>query len=169
MLTRPGPPWDDVRVSADELSEEKLPCGDAVGGDPEGGPYDWYRRAVDLLERGNADAATVLLARLREVDPRSTSVLEAHARALFDSRRFAESAEAFTELVERSPAEDYGHYGLGMCLWRLQRFPEARDHLAMAFVMRPQRSEYGDALRQVKATLRARALDGLPLEGPIRT
>jgi hypothetical protein len=72
-------------------------------------------------------------------------------------------------LAERSPAEDYAHYGLGMSLWRLQRFPEARNELAMAAVMRPQRSEYASALAQVRATLRARAQGGLPLEGPIPT
>jgi Flp pilus assembly protein TadD len=140
----------------------------ADGRDPEGSPYDWYRRALDLLEGGNPDAAAVLLARLREVDPSSTAVLEAHGRALFDGRRYAEAAAAFGELVERSPAEDYAHFGLGMSLWRLQRFPQARDHLAMAFVMRPHRPEYGTALTQVRATLRSRALTGLPLEGPIQ-
>lgn len=138
-------------------------------GDPDGNPYDWYQRALSLLDTGNSDAAAVLLIRLREIDPSSTSVLEALARAMFDSRRFAEAVEAFSELVERSPAEDYAHFGLGMSLWRIQRFPEARDHLAMAFVMRPERSEYGSALAQVKATLRARALAGLPLQGPINT
>ncbi len=129
--------------------------------------YDRYRRAIALLESGSPDAAAVLLAHLRESDPDSTSVIEAHARALFDSHRYEEAADAFTELVERSPSEDYGHYGLGLALWRLQRFPQARDHLAMAFVMRPSRSDYGDALAQVKATLRSRSLAGLPLEGPV--
>ena len=37
----------------------------------------------------------------------------------------------------------------------------------MAFVMRPDRSEYGSALAQVRATLRARIADQLPLEGPL--
>ena len=37
----------------------------------------------------------------------------------------------------------------------------------MAFVMRPDRSEYGKALGQVRATLRARADGGLPPNGPI--
>lgn len=147
-MSDPGPPREDP-------------------GDPEGSAYDWYRRGISLLESGNPDAAAVLLARLREVDPTSTSVLEAHARALFDSRRFEDAAAAFTELVERSPSEDYAHYGLGMSLWRLQRFPTARDHLAMAVVMRPARAEYATALAQVRATLRSRALAGLPLEGPI--
>lgn len=136
-------------------------------GDPEGTPYDWYRRAVHLLDSGSPEAASVLLARLREVDPQSTSVLEAFARALFDGRRFEEAAAAFAELAERSPAEDYAHYGLGMSLWRLQRFPTARDHLQMAVVMRPDRVEYGRALTQVSATLRSRQEAGLPVEGPI--
>lgn len=143
------------------------PDGDEGPGDPEGTPYDWYRRAVSLLDSGNPDAAAVLLARLREVDPTSTAVLETHARALFDSRHYQEAADAFSELVERSPAEDYAHYGLGMSLWRLQQFPLARDHLAMAAVMRPQRAEYARALAQVRSTLKARAEAGLPLEGPV--
>jgi len=160
--------------STDDPSFDRLeaiePVDDAnTGDDPEGSPYDWYHRAVALLDTGNSDAAAVLFARLRTVDPTSTCVLEGHARALFDGRRYAEAAEAFAELAERSPAEDYAHYGLGMSLWRLQRFPQARDELSMAFVMRPERAEYGSALQQVKATLRARALGGLPLEGPIQT
>lgn len=138
-------------------------------GEPEGSAYDWYRRAIALLEGGNPAAAEVLFARLREIDPNSMSVLEAHARALFDARRYEEAAAAFEELAERNPAEDYAHYGLGLSLWRLQRFPEARDHLAMASVMRPGRADYAQALAQVRATLRARAEAGLPLEGPVTT
>lgn len=136
-------------------------------GEPEGSPYDWYRRAVTLLEGGNPDAAEVLLARLRELDPGSNALLEAHARALFDSRRYEEAAAAFSDLVDRSPSEDYAHYGLGLALWRLQRFPAARDHLAMAAVMRPEQAAYATALAQVRATLRARSDTGLPLEGPV--
>lgn len=160
-----------VHEDAPDQSHHESAFGDyeSAAGDPDGNPYDWYQRALWLLDSGNSDAAAVLLVRLREIDPSSTSVLEALARAMFDSPRYPEAVEAFTELVERSPAEDYGHFGLGMSLWRLQRFPEARDHLAMAFVMRPERSEYGSALAQVKATLRARGLAGLPLQGPIST
>lgn len=141
----------------------------AGSSEPTGSPYDWYRRAADLLEGGNAEAASVLFTRLHEMDPSSASVLEGLARSLFDSRRFAEAAEAFELLTERSPAEDYAHYGLGMSLWRLQRFPQARDQLAMAAVMRPDRADYASALAQVRATLKARQDSGLPLEGPIST
>jgi len=124
--------------------------------------YERYRRASGLLAGGSPDAAAILLAGLREEDPTSASVLEAYARALFDSHRYGAAAEAFGELVERSPAEDYAHFGLGLSLWRLQQFTSARDHLAMAAVMRPGRKDYADALAQVKATIRARVAGGLP-------
>lgn len=131
--------------------------------------YTWFRRGEALLAQGNADAAAVIFDRLHSHDPESPSVLEAWARALFDARRFDEAADAFGALVERSPDDDYAHYGRGMALWRLQRFPSARDHLAMAAVMRPDRREYEQALTQVRATLRARAEAGLPQEGPVPT
>lgn len=135
-------------------------------GNPSGDPYDWYQRGLALLAEGNTDAAATLLQRVRRSEP-SPAVLEALGRALFESRRYDEAIEVLSELAERTPDEDYAHYALGLALWRKQAFPAARDHLAMAFVMRPNRSEYGQALSQVKATLRARSEAGLPLEGPI--
>ena len=136
-------------------------------GAPEGTAYEWYRRAMDLLERGDASASLVLLDRVLADDPGSASAREARARALFDARRFDDATAAFDELVELSPADDFAHYGLGMSLWRLQRFRTAEDHLAMAAVMRPDREDYRAALDQVRATLRARRQAGLPLEGPL--
>lgn len=136
---------------------------------PEGEPYDWYARAMGLLEAGNPAAAGILLARLRDLDPASTSVLEAYARALFDTKQFDDAARAFAELAERAPSNDYAYFGLGLCLWRLQEFPQARDELAMATVMRPERRDYQRALGQVNATLRARQEAGLPLSGPVPT
>jgi len=135
-------------------------------GAPEGTAYEWYHRAMDLLERGDSDASLVLLDRVLAEDPRSASAREARARALFDSRRFQDAAAAFEGLVETSPADDFAHYGLGLSLWRLQSFRDAEDHLAMAAVMRPDRDDYRSALDQVRATLRARRQAGLPRDGP---
>ena len=133
---------------------------------PDGSVYDWFQRAQELLASGNADAALQLLYRVKAEDS-STSVLESLGRALFDARRYVEAESVFRELCERVPSDDFAHYGLGVSLWRLQEFTLARDELAMAFVMRPDRSEYGKALGQVRATLRARADGGLPPNGPI--
>jgi Flp pilus assembly protein TadD len=134
---------------------------------PAGEPYDWFQRATELLAAGNSDAAAQLLAHLVAADPMSQSALEAYGRALFDARRFAEAGVAFAQLLEMAPANDYAHFGLGMSLWQAQEFTTARDHLAMAFVMKPENAEYSRALGQVKATLRARIAGGLPLNGPV--
>jgi tetratricopeptide (TPR) repeat protein len=135
-------------------------------GTPGGEPYDWYQRASELLITGNSNAAIILFERvLREEN--SPAVLEGLGRALFDAGRYEQCVDVFEQLVATSPDNDYAHFALGLGLWRLQRFITARDHLAMAFVMRPDRSDYATSLAQVKATLRSRVEDGLPLEGPI--
>lgn len=150
------------------------PAGEGVGssrergeGDPAGSPYDWYVRGTALLEAGDANAAALLLGRLLTEEPWSRSVLEALARALYDARRYEEAAQAFGDLVDRAPDSDYAHFGLGLSLWRLQRFHLAGEHLAMASVMRPGRAEYQQALAQVRATQAARAEAGLAPEGPL--
>lgn len=143
-----------------------MTSGSASDGTPSGSEYDWYKRACVLLEGGDSAASVILFQRLREVDS-SPSVLEGLGRALFDAKRYEQAAKVLGDLVEVSPDNDYAHFALGLSLWRLQRFIPARDHLAMAFVMNPQRSEYGSALAQVKSTLRHRTEQGLPLEGPI--
>ena len=136
-------------------------------GEPAGTTYDWYRRALDLLGRGDASASLLLLDRVLSEEPDSRAALEARARALFDAARYAEAVDAFAECVARTPDDDYAHYGLGLSLWRQQEFALAQDHLAMACVMRPDRTEYSRALGQVRATLHARRTAGLPLNGPI--
>lgn len=133
----------------------------------ESASYDWYQRGLELLRSGNPDAAATVLERLTRAEPLSASAWEAYGQALFDAKRFDDAIDAFTWLLEREPDNDYAHFGLGMAMWRRQRFLRARDELAMAFVMRPERSDYAQALTQVKATLRARIESGLPLEGPI--
>jgi Flp pilus assembly protein TadD len=135
--------------------------------EPVGGPYDWFQRAAALLAQGNPDAAAQLLERVLDAEPGSQAALESLGRARFDARRYDEAAQAFAKLVECAPDNDYAHFGLGLCYWHRQHFVEARDHLALAFVMRPSRSEYSRALSQVKATLLARATGDLPLNGPM--
>lgn len=133
---------------------------------PSGSEYNWYKRACELLESGNSAAAVILFQRLRDVDS-SPSVLEGLGRALFDAKRYDQAVDVLSALVESAPDNDYAHFALGLSLWRLQKFIPARDHLAMAFVMKPHRAEYGSALSQVKSTLRHRMEQGMPLEGPI--
>ncbi|PPK90870.1 tetratricopeptide repeat protein [Kineococcus xinjiangensis] len=132
----------------------------AGAGLPSGSAYDWMQRGTELLKRGDAAAAVTLLRHAHSAEPASAAVLELLARAQYDSGDFAGAVDSFGSLVRRRPDADYAHFGLGLSLSRLGRFALAVEHLAMAHAMAPQRAEYADRLRQVRATLAARQTPG---------
>jgi Flp pilus assembly protein TadD len=125
-------------------------------GGPAGDVYEWFQRGVKLLEEGSPAAAAAILERAARAEPASRSIREALARAQFNSRRYAEAAGSFRWIVDANPAEDYAYYGLGMALWRTGDIEAAQEPLAVAVAMRPDLRHYVSALRQVRATLRAR-------------
>ncbi|HVB42719.1 MAG TPA: tetratricopeptide repeat protein [Streptosporangiaceae bacterium] len=120
--------------------------------------YALYRRGLDLLGRGSAAAAAQLLERAAVAEPDSRSILEALARAQFDTRRYEAAAGSFRRIVEASPSDDYAQFGLGLALSRVGDHGAAAEHLALAAAMRPDLRHYAEALRSVRATLRARNL-----------
>ena len=122
-----------------------------------GDVYTWYRRGLDLLGRGSAAAAAQLLERASAAEPGSRSILEALGRAQFDAGRYAAAADSFRRIVEASPSDDYAHFGLGLALARGGNPAAAAEHLALAAAMRPELQHYTEALRGVRATLRARS------------
>ena len=91
----------------------------------------------------------------RRPSPASRSVREALARAQFDAGRYAEAADNFRIIVEASPSDDYAHFGLGLALARTGDPAAAAEYLALAAAMRPDSAHYTEALRSVRATLRA--------------
>jgi tetratricopeptide (TPR) repeat protein len=119
--------------------------------------YDWYQRGIALLEAGDFHAAATLLERAAAAEPRKSSIHEALARAYFRSRRFAAALEHFGVVLEISPANDYAHFGAGLCLGRLGKLRQAVGHLRMANVMRPGNADYEAALeiweRQLSALM----------------
>ncbi|MGH3303357.1 MAG: tetratricopeptide repeat protein [Streptosporangiaceae bacterium] len=118
--------------------------------------HQLYQRGLDLLGRGSPAAAAQLLQRAAAAEPRSRSVLEALARAQFDAGQYAAAAGNFRLIVEASPSDDYAQFGLGLALARTGDPGGAAEHLALAAAMRPNLRHYTDALRSVRATLRAR-------------
>jgi tetratricopeptide (TPR) repeat protein len=98
-------------------AENPPPQGGAPGVPaPHGDVYTWYQRGLELLGRGSPAAAAQLLERAAEAEPGSRSVLEALARAQFDTRRYDEAAATFRRIVEASPSDDYAQFGLGLAL-----------------------------------------------------
>ncbi|WP_336923575.1 tetratricopeptide repeat protein [Aquipuribacter sp. SD81] len=142
----------------------------ADGRRPAGGAYEWLSRGRALLAAGDAQAAATVLRHAHDDEPESPDVLETLARAEFESGRFEEARRLFAALVEREPGSDYARFGLGASLVRLARAREAEPHLALAAVMRPDRTEYVTLLERARASLgRGRTAgdpDGPTPEGP---
>src|SRR4029078_1075721 len=88
--------------------------------------YELFQNGTRLLEDGDFHAATVPLARARDLEADKTSAREALGRALFGSRRYSEAAEEFGEIVERSPTNDYALFCLGRSLQLMGRHAAAR-------------------------------------------
>jgi tetratricopeptide (TPR) repeat protein len=130
--------------------------GEKLGGTEAHDTYSLYRRGLDLLGRGSAAAAAQLLERAAAAEPESRSILEALARAQFDTRHYEAAAGSFGRIVEASPSDDYAQFGLGLALARTGDYGAAAEHLALAAAMRPDLRHYIEALRSVRATLRAR-------------
>ena len=139
-------------AGADSHPEENFP-GQAL---PAGDVHAWYRRGMELLDRGSPAAAAQVLQRASTAEPASRSVREALARAQFDAGRYADAADNFRVIVEASPSDDYAHFGLGLALARTGDHAAAAEYLALASAMRPDAAHYTEALRSVRATLRAR-------------
>lgn len=142
------------RGGQDSRPEEDPRSG--AGRDQHEDAYTWYKRGLALLGKGSAAAAAQLLGRAAEAEPSSRSVLEALGRAQFDAGRYTAAAESFRRIVEVSPSDDYAQFGLGLALARSGNPAGAAEHLALAAAMRPELRHYTDALRGVRATLRAR-------------
>jgi Flp pilus assembly protein TadD len=104
--------------------------------------YELFSRGSALLADGHHHQAAVPLRRASRLSPDSTSIREALGRALFLARHYDEAADEFRAVVERAPTNDYALFCLGRSLQMLGRHAEARQPLALAACMKPERSDY---------------------------
>jgi Flp pilus assembly protein TadD len=104
--------------------------------------YDLYQRGRKLLEHGDYEAAIVPLSKARDREPDKASIREALGRALFHAQRYQGAAEEFQAIVTSTPTNDYALFCLGRSLQLLGRHREARNPLALACSLRPERQDY---------------------------
>ncbi len=104
--------------------------------------YDLYQRGCELLDHGDHEAATVPLQKARDLEPEKASIREALGRALFRSGRYAAAATEFQAVAQGAPTNDYALFCLGRSMQLLGRHREARQPLALACSLRPERADY---------------------------
>jgi tetratricopeptide (TPR) repeat protein len=104
--------------------------------------YDLYQRGCDLLGHGDHQAAIVPLSRARDLEPDKASIREALGRALFHAQRYQDAAAEFEAITARTPTNDYALFCLGRSMQLMGRHREARQPLALACSLRPERADY---------------------------
>jgi tetratricopeptide (TPR) repeat protein len=112
--------------------------------------YGLLQRGKQLLTRRHHAQAAVLLERAARLEPGKGSIIEALARAYYNSGQHARALDAFVELLRIDPSAAYGHFGLGQALKQVGRRAEARTHLRLACALAPDSRLYRQALSRLK-------------------
>ncbi|MEX2546334.1 MAG: tetratricopeptide repeat protein [Chloroflexota bacterium] len=111
--------------------------------------YGLLQRAQAMLKRRHYAQAAVLLERADRIEPGKGSIVEALARAYYNSGQHDRATETFGRLLEIDPSTAYGHFGLGQALKQLGQREEARLHLRLAVALAPDSSLYRSALNRL--------------------
>jgi tetratricopeptide (TPR) repeat protein len=111
--------------------------------------YGLLQRAQAMLKRRHYAQAAVLLERADRLEPGKGSIVEALARAYYNSGQHDRAAHCFRELLEIDPSTAYGHFGLGQSLKQLGKRDEARLHLRLAVALAPESNLYRSALNRL--------------------
>ncbi len=106
--------------------------------------FELFQRGKRYLADGMPAQATVSLERAKRYEPRKASIREALGIAYFRLSRFEEAEAEFRAMIEITPTDAYGYYGLGRSLVRLGRNAEARGQLKLARMLSPLNAVPGD-------------------------
>ncbi len=107
------------------------------------GTYELFQKGKRHLADGRPAQATVSLEKAKKREPRKASIREALGIAYFRLGRFEEAEAEFRAMIDITPTDAYGYYGLSRSLARLGRQSEARGQLKLARILAPD-EEAGD-------------------------
>jgi tetratricopeptide (TPR) repeat protein len=143
--------WPEERAAASDESVEETDARRLAELAERETAYGLLQRANALLKRRHHAQAAVLLQRAARLEPGKGSIVEALARAYYNSGQHEDSRLAFEQLLEIDPSAAYGHFGLGQSLKQLGRRDEAWTHLRLAVALAPESRLYRDALSRLGA------------------
>lgn len=113
--------------------------------------YGLFQRAQALARKRHNAQAAVLLERADRLEPHKGSIVEALARAYYNSGQHQRAADSFRDLLEIDPSAHYGHFGLAQSLKQLGQLAEALVHLRLAAALAPESALYRNALARLKS------------------
>lgn len=140
-----GAPDPDPGHSSDGRADGSAPPDPAAGD-----AYALFVRGTELLEQRLYLQAALSLEQARRLEPGKTSILETLGRAYFHAQRYRQAADAFSEIVEHCPDDDFSQFCLGRSLEKLGDMNGARRHMSLAVGMCPSRADYRRYLNRIR-------------------
>ena len=104
--------------------------------------YNLFEKGKGLLERQNFLKAIMVLEQAKEIEPEKGSIREALAIAYYNHGFYLSAQKNFRKALDINIANDYAHYGLGLCLIKRGELKKALGHLKMALAMKPDSEIY---------------------------
>ncbi len=111
--------------------------------------YYFFKKGKILVQRGKFLDAIMMLEKAKDLEPRKGSIRELLASAYYNYGFYRSAKKNFIKALEIDAANDFAHYGLGMCLIKERKMNQAVGHLKMASVMRPHSKKYKEILKRI--------------------
>lgn len=108
--------------------------------------YYLFKKGKKLSESGNFLEAIMLLEKAKKFEPKKGSIREVLASAYYNCGFYTSAKKNFIRALKIDAANDFAHYGLGLCLVREKKLTEALGHLKIAFFMKPDSKKYKETL-----------------------
>ena len=111
--------------------------------------YYLFKKGKKLAERGKFLDAIIVLEKAKDIEPKKGSIREALASAYYNCALYQPAKKNFKKALEIDAANDFAHYGLGMCLVRERKLNKAVGHFKMASAMKPGSKKYKEILKKI--------------------
>jgi tetratricopeptide (TPR) repeat protein len=110
--------------------------------------YYFFKKGKILAQRGKFLDAIMMLEKAKDFEPEKGSIREVLASAYYNCGFYASAKNNFLAALKIDAANDFAHYGLGLCLVRENKLNRAVGHFKIAAVMNPGLKKYKKALEK---------------------
>ena len=116
--------------------------------------YNLFVKGRKLAKKGRPLEAIMLLEQAKKHQPQKGSIREELARAYYNCSFYCSAKKEFKKALDIDAANDYAHYGLGLCLLKEGKFSNALGHFKIALAMKPNSKVYKESLSKYKMILK---------------
>ncbi|MBM3708051.1 MAG: hypothetical protein FJW69_06900 [Actinobacteria bacterium] len=110
--------------------------------------YNLFAMGKKLAKKNEHLKAVMLFEKAKKLEPEKGSIREALAYSYYKCGLYSSAKDNFFKAVSIDAANDYAHYGLGLCLLKEGKIKKALGHLKIAMAMKPDNLFYSKAVKK---------------------